>query len=142
VLSLFSLSCMPVLAQTFGEIMGEVRDSGGGIAVGARVVVTNEATAATREVSTNEAGIYSFPALLPGSYSLRVEMKGFSTSSRKNALLQVQQTVRADSALQEGEVTQVAEIVAAAGRLKTDGATIGTVIENRRIVDLPLHGRQ
>src|SRR5258705_10625744 len=90
-LSLFFLCCLPVLAQTFGEITGEVRDSGGGIAVGARVVVTNEATAATREVSTNEAGIYSFLALLPGSYSLRVEMKGFSTSSRKNVLLQVQQ---------------------------------------------------
>src|SRR5216684_2301345 len=68
-------------------------------------------------------------------------MKGFATSSRKNVLLQVQQTVRADFVLQVGEVTQVVEITATAGLLNTEDATVGTVIENKRIVDLPLNGR-
>jgi len=140
-LSLVSLCCLPTPAQTFGEITGEVRDAGGGLAIGARVILASDATSVTREISTNESGIYGFPSLLPGSYSLRVEMKGFATSSRKNVLLQVQQTVRADFVLQVGEVTQVVEITATAGLLNTDDATIGTVIENKRIVDLPLNGR-
>src|SRR6185436_8722017 len=66
---------------------------------------------------------------------------GFSTAVRSDIELQVQQTVRADFALQVGEVSQTIEVKDTASLLNTEDSTIGTVIENKRIVDLPLNGR-
>src|SRR5262245_1867143 len=71
------LCVLPVCAQTLGEITGEVRDPSGGLVVGATVAASNRATGANRTALTNEAGIYSFPALQPGMYDLKVEMTGF-----------------------------------------------------------------
>ena len=138
---LVCLACLPVFSQTFGEITGTVQDSAGAIVVGARVTVTNTGTAATRETVTTGAGVYTFPSLQPGVYNLRVEQQGFRAAVENNIELQVQQTARVDFTLQVGQLSESIEVAANAVQLNTDDATVGTVIENKRIVDLPLNGR-
>lgn len=130
-----------LLAQTFGEITGEIRDSSGAVVPGATVTVTSEGTGAARSATTNQAGAYTFPSLPPGTYDLKVEVQGFETESKRGIELQVQQTARIDFDLQIGNVSQNVEVVAGSPLLTTEDATVGTVIENRRIVDLPLNGR-
>jgi hypothetical protein len=139
--ALLVVSSAPMLAQTFGEITGEIRDSSGGVVPSATVTVTNQATGSVRTVSANQEGVYSFPSLPPGVYDLKVTAQGFEVFTRRQIELQVQQTARIDFSLQLGEVTQTIEISGGAPLLTTEDATVGTVIENRRIVDLPLNGR-
>jgi hypothetical protein len=105
------------------------------------VSATNKGTNAARSVITNDAGAYSFPSLAPGTYSLRAEKPGFKTVVRNEIELQVQQAARIDIELQVGQVNESIEVQGEAGALVTDNATVGTVIENRRIVELPLNGR-
>jgi hypothetical protein len=135
------LSAAVVSAQTFGEITGEVKDPSGAIVPGARVSVTNTATNALRSSVTNEAGIYSFPALVPGFYSVKVELPGFQPVVRSNIELQVQQTARVDFTLAVGQTSQTIEVSDFAQLLTTESATVGTVIPEKTIVDLPLNGR-
>src|SRR5438445_12027872 len=70
---------LPSFGQTFGEITGEVTDSSGAVVIGAAVSVTNPQTNFTRTATTNNAGAYSFPALLPGVYNVRAELQGFQS---------------------------------------------------------------
>ena len=134
------LLSVPCSAQTLGTITGEVRDSSGGLIPGATVTVTNTGTNATREVQSNEAGLYSFPALPPGNYVVKAELAGFTTATRP-AELHVEQTLRVDFGLQIGTLAETAEVTGVAPLITTENATVGTVIENRRIVELPLNGR-
>src|SRR6266436_6708832 len=136
--------CLPIgvaSAQTFGEITGEVKDQSGAVAPNASVTATNTATNAARTTRSNEAGIYSFPALLPGPYQVKVEAPGFQPMVRSNIELQVQQTARIDFTLAVGQITQTVEVSGTAALLTTESATVGTVIEQKSIVELPLNGR-
>ncbi len=135
------VACLPAFGQTLGEITGEVKDSAGAAIVGAKVTASNTGTKATREASTNGEGIYSFPALQPGNYDVRAEHPGFRPALNPNVELQVQQTARIDFNLQLGQVSESVEITDSAVLLNTEDATVGTVIENKRIVELPLNGR-
>jgi hypothetical protein len=138
---LFAAMGLNVRGQTFGDISGEVRDASGGIIAGAQITLTNIDTNATRLAQSNEEGLYSFPALPPASYSIRVEKQGFKTTMRTGVLLQVQQSARIDVEMAVGQVTESVEVTASAQMLSTENATVGTVIENKRIVELPLNGR-
>jgi hypothetical protein len=136
--------CLPigiVSGQTFGEITGEVKDQSGAVAPNASVTVTNTATNASRNTRTNDAGIYSFPDLVPGNYQVKVEAPGFQQMVRSDVELQVQQTARIDFTLTVGQATQTIEVSGAVQLLTTESATVGTVIEEKRITDLPLNGR-
>src|SRR5713226_6821972 len=82
------------LAQTVGEITGEIKDASGAVVGRAVVTATNPATTATRTTQSNAAGVYSFPSLPPGVYDLKVERSGFLTIARHGVQLQVQQTLR------------------------------------------------
>ena len=126
--------------QTFGSITGEVRDASGALIPDAAVVVTNTATNAARSIATNSDGIFNAPSLVPGPYAVRVERQGFRTA-QSSIDLQVQQVARVDFTLQVGEVGQSIDVSAAPPALNTEDATVGTVIETRRITDLPLNGR-
>ena len=129
------------LAQTAGEISGTVTDPAGAIIPGATIRVTNPTTNIERVTQTNSSGAYSVPALPPGEYTLRVSMVAFGTLVRNNITLQVNQVARLDIALQLGNVAEVVEVTGGAPVLETESASIGTVIENQRIVELPLNGR-
>lgn len=133
---------LPISGQiTTGEITGTVIDSAGAVIVGATVTATNPATSTQRSATTSSAGVFSLTALPPGTYTVRVEMTGFSTQSRTNIELQVAQVARLDFTLQVGNVTEVVEVQGGAALIETDNTSLGTVIENQRIIELPLNGR-
>jgi hypothetical protein len=127
--------------QTQGEITGEVTDNSGAVMAGVAITVTNQDTNVSRQAVSNSAGAYSFPSLLPGVYRLRAEIAGFQAMVRSDVPLQVQGVARIDFKMQVGQVTEVVNVAAAAPLLTTENATTGTVIENKRIVELPLNGR-
>ncbi|MDQ2949476.1 MAG: carboxypeptidase-like regulatory domain-containing protein, partial [Acidobacteriota bacterium] len=128
-------------AQTFGEITGEVRDSSGAVVPGANVTIEDRDRGTHRSGVTNDSGVYTFPSLLPGTYNVKAEKSGFRPVTQKDILLQVQQTVRLDFALEVGNVNQAVEVQASTTQLNTEDATVGTVIENKRVIELPLNGR-
>ena len=137
-LTLFSL---PLFSQTLGEITGQITDASGGIVPGATITVTNTATNAVRTAISTDAGDYAFPSLAPGVYTMRIEKVGFKTSTSRDVQVQVQQTVRLDFSMAVGQVSESIEVSAQATQLQAENATLGTVIENKRIVELPLNGR-
>jgi outer membrane receptor protein involved in Fe transport len=132
---------LPVCAQTFGEITGQITDASGAAAPGATVTATNIATNASRQTVSTDTGDYSFPSLPPGAYNVKVEKSGFKVSETKNVQVSVQQSVRLDMALAVGQVSESISVEASAAQLQTENATVGTVIDNKRIVELPLNGR-
>jgi hypothetical protein len=136
-----ALALVPLSAQTLGDIGGEVRDPAGAAVVNATVTVTNTATNAARKTTTNDSGLYAFPALQPGSYSIRVEAPGFKAYNQTGIELQVQQNARIDITLTIGQVNEVLEVTAQGALLATENATVGTVVEQKRIVELPINGR-
>src|SRR6476646_1438098 len=138
--STWLLLCAPLLAQSFGTITGAVKDSTGAVVPGATVTVVNKGTNSTRTTSSNEVGLYEFPALPPGLYTVKTELDGFKTTSR-DLELQVQQTARVDFTLELGTLSEMATVTGVSPIVETSNATVGTVIENRRIVELPLNGR-
>src|ERR1019366_7652484 len=128
-------------AQTGGQITGEVSDPTGALVPNATVTVTNSVTNMARTTTTNTSGLYSFPALTPGMYQVKAVASGFQTAVTSDVELQVQQTARVDFTLTVGQSTQTLEVVANAALLTTENATVGTVIDGARIMELPLNGR-
>ncbi len=124
-----------------GEITGTVTDTTGAVAAGATITLVHPATNTQRAVKTNNAGVYDVPALLPGLYNLKVEMQGFNSQVRNDIELQVAQVARIDMTLQVGNVSEVVEVAGGAPVIETESTSVGTVIENQRIVELPLNGR-
>lgn len=140
-LLLLLLAGVSMFGQTLGDVTGLVLDPQGAPVSGANVTLTNAATNAVRNVSTNDQGLYAFPALIPGSYSVKVDKAGFKTFTQTNIEVQVQAQVRVDINMQLGQVSETVEVVASAAALNTENATVGTVVEQKRIVELPLNGR-
>ncbi|MCS7025458.1 MAG: carboxypeptidase-like regulatory domain-containing protein [Bryobacteraceae bacterium] len=135
------LSSGSLFAQTFGDISGEVRDPSGAVIAGVTVTLTNVATNATRTTESNDQGIYVFPALQPGEYVLKAEKAGFKTFTRSGIRVEVQLSARINIELQVGSVSESIEVRDQAALLQSENATVGTVIDNKRILDLPLAGR-
>ena len=131
----------PLKAQNYAQITGTVADPSAAMVVSATITATNTATAQTREVQTNATGNYTIPFLVPGIYDLTVGHEGFKTASREGVELQLGDVARVDFQLEVGTVTEVVEVTGAAPMLNSENSVVGTVIENRRIVELPLNGR-
>src|SRR5947207_702404 len=141
VLCMVVFSVLPAVAQTQAGISGVIHDPSGAVIPGVTVTVTNPATNFVRTGISNEAGVYNFPVVQPGIYNVKVELPGFRTSEQNNVELQGQQSARIDFTLQGGDVSQTVEVEGTAALIATENATVGTVIENKRIVDMPLNGR-
>jgi hypothetical protein len=129
------------LAQTFGQITGKVADTTGGVLVGASVTVTNTQTGLTRTEQANSAGVYVFPNLPPGVYNVKVELQGFQSQAMNAVSLQVQQTARLDFAMELGTISETVVATGVAPLINITDATVGTVINNEQILELPLNGR-
>jgi hypothetical protein len=127
-------------AQGTGEFTGTIVDQSGGVMPGVTVTVTNTATGAVRSTVSNETGLYSVPALPPGAYTLVAELSGFQTTTVRGAALQVQQVAKVNFTLATGTLTESVEVSGVA-LLATQDSTVGQVIDNERIVELPLNGR-
>jgi hypothetical protein len=126
---------------TSTTILGTVTDPSGAAVTGAKVTATNVRTQVKREDVTTSTGDYSFPLLDIGEYSVSVEADGFKTATRTGLTLQINEKLRSDFTLQVGQVSERVEVTGAITALKTDEASIGEVIEQKRIVELPVNGR-
>jgi len=127
--------------QETATITGEIKDANGAVVPKATITVTNVETNISLKSETNDQGVYTVPSLKPGPYSITVEKAGFKKTLRSGVTLQVNQVVRVDVAMQVGELETVVEIVEAATLLETETSSRGSVIDQKKIVDLPLNGR-
>jgi len=136
------LACAPLFSQgNQGRITGTITDQTGGAISGATVTVKDVQRGITRDLTTGDTGEYNAPNLLPGTYSVRSEAKGFKALERQNILIEVGKEVRVDISLQPGEVSQTITITEAPPLVETTNATLGGTLSNQTINDLPLNGR-
>ena len=128
-------------AQGLGSIVGTVADSTGGILPAAKVKIIDEGTSQTREVLTNSQGYYVFPSLRPASYTLAVEAQGFAVYTRKAIPLQADQNASVNVTMSLQQSSQTIIVEAPPPQVDTTTATVSEVVDQRRIVELPLNGR-
>ncbi|MDX6464764.1 MAG: hypothetical protein QOE55_8461 [Acidobacteriaceae bacterium] len=129
-------------AQTAaGSIVGIVRDHTGNVVPGAQVTVLNGATNQSVSATTNSSGYYSFPLLQPALYQISVRAAGFKEFLQDNIQLDVAQTRNVDVGLDVGQVTESVTVTAAPPLLETQTSSLGEVIPNKSVLDLPLNGR-
>ena len=147
-LALFlALGCVLLVASTAhaqittADLVGTVRDTTGGVVPGATVTLTNDATGTSRSAITADGGTYIFTALLPGNYTIAVEIPGFRKVERSGVELQVNQRAQIDIQLEVGNVSETVQIVGTAPLLETQSSVLGTVIDEQQVQDLPLNGR-
>src|SRR5216683_242157 len=124
-----------------GRILGVVTDQSGGNVGSATVTITDVARGVSQTLTTDADGAYVAVNLLPGTYTVRVEYKGFKTFERKNILLEVGKDVRIDAVLQPGSTTETITITEEVPMVDTTSTTLGGTISNEVINDLPLNGR-
>jgi hypothetical protein len=131
-----------LLAQTpTGQVSGTISDSSSASIPGAVIRVVHIAKGIERLTTSNQAGAYAVPALEPGTYKVLIEKEGFRTATRDGIELNVNSNLRLDFTLELGSVTEAVLVQASAPLLQTSDASLGAVVENKKIVDLPLNGR-
>jgi hypothetical protein len=139
---LIHLSIYSALGQvTTGSIVGTARDSSGATAPGTTITVTNVRTNSTRKDVTDANGDYVVSALPPSDYSVKAEKTGFKTFFARQITLPVGAEIRLDIALEVGLVSEQVTIEATAALLETESTALSQVMNQKRIVDLPLNGR-
>jgi hypothetical protein len=134
-------SAVNLFAQTAGQISGHVADPTGAAIPGATITLTNVGTGAARTTVSTGSGDYSFPDVRPGTYNIQASHQGFKIAASQNVEVQVQQSLRQNFQLLIGDVTQSVTVSATGELLQVDNATLGTVIENEAVTQLPLNGR-
>jgi hypothetical protein len=134
--------CRPVLSQSnTGRILGTVSDATGAWVAGATVTITDVERGTTRGLTTDNAGEYVAPDLLPGTYKVRIEAHGFKTSERVGVGIEVAKDAQIDFALQPGQATDTVVVTSMIPLLDTTSAALGGTLSNKEINDLPLNGR-
>ena len=140
--SLSVLSTAPLFAQgTAGRILGSVTDQSGGAIAGATVIVTDVNRNVPRTLTTDQSGEYNATNLLPGSYKVHGEAKGFKAFERTGITLEVNAEVRVDLTMQTGEVSQTITVNESEPLVETTNAELGATIQSAIIQDIPLNGR-
>ena len=127
--------------QATAQIQGIVRDASGSSVPGAEVKATQTETGAARTVPTGADGTYVLANLPVGPYRIEVGKTGFTTFVQTGIVLQVATSPTVDIALKVGNVSEQVQVEANAALVETQSTNIGTVIENQRILELPLNGR-
>jgi len=124
-----------------GRILGVVTDQSGGFVANAKVTITDVARGVSQNLTADADGAYVAINLMPGTYTVRAEYKGFKTFERKNVLLEVGKDVRVDAVLQPGAANETIVITEEVPMVDTTSTTLGGTISNEIINDLPLNGR-
>ena len=140
---LFSAAAFSILQAQVdtATVVGAVQDSSGAVVPGASVTATEVNTNTKTSTRTDTAGNYVLTPLRIGNYSVAVEAQGFKKETRAGVVLQVQDRVRVDFALQVGALTEAVNIEAEVPVVQTESSSLGDVIGSRQITDLPLNGR-
>jgi hypothetical protein len=136
------LMCLPLFSQAnFGRILGIVTDQSGGVIPGATVAIVDTQRGVARTLTTNEVGEYNAPTLIPGTYMVRVEAKGFKKLERENVVLEVGRDVQVDLTVQPGERIETVTVTDSIPLVQTTNDTLGGTLDNADINDMPLNGR-
>ena len=129
-------------AQATAQMNGTVKDSSGAVLPGVEITAVQIDTGITRTTVTNETGSYTLPNLALGPYRLDASLPGFRTYRQTGIVLQVDSNPVINIVLEIGQVSEQVEVQANAALVETRNVGVGTVIENQRILELPLNGRQ
>jgi hypothetical protein len=125
-----------------GEIIGTITDASGGAVANAKITASNAATGVSRQTAAGEnTGDYIITLLPPGTYTISVEAAGFRKAVQNDVTLQVNQRLRLDVALQVGQVSETVEVNAAPPLLESQSSSVGSVISQQFVSELPLNGR-
>ena len=135
------LACEEVWAQGTAEINGRVNDQTGAALPGVEVKATQTATGLERSTVSNETGAYVFTNLPIGPYRLEATLPGFQTYVQTGIVLQVGSSPVVNPVLEVGQVAQTVEVQADAAMVETRNTDIGAVMDNQRVLELPLNGR-
>ena len=136
------LTSGPLAAQVAtGTIVGVVEDASGAVLAGAGITAVHQGTKESRQVRTNDRGEFNVPYLHIGEYSITAEAQGFQTQTLTGIQLQVDQTVKLEFSMKVGAISERVEVTAAAPLIDASTSSLGQVIGNKKILDLPLNGR-
>src|SRR5262245_3008862 len=124
-----------------GAITGVVKDEAGAVVAGARITAVNPSTSASFQTVASDTGLYTLRALPVGSYNVTVEKEGFRRAMQEGVVVRLNEEVRLDVKLAVGAVSEVQTIVSQATTVDTISSTLKNVIDQRRINELPLNGR-
>src|ERR1700730_611125 len=124
-----------------GSISGSVRDPSTAAVIAAKVTLTNIANNESRSITSNSLGYYSFPLLPPATYRLEAQAPGFKRFVRDNIKLDVALALTVDVPLELGLASESVTVTGEAPPLESESSSLGHIIENERIVNLPLNGR-
>ena len=137
--ALILLSPHAVFAQVlYGSIVGNVRDSSDAAVAGATVVINNAETNFSRQVLTNEAGIYNFTSVPAGAYDLKVTCEGFAAVTQKNVAVTINTVTRVDVSIKVGELTESITVASEAAALQTDRSEVRAEVSAREMENLPV----
>ncbi|HWQ53976.1 MAG TPA: carboxypeptidase regulatory-like domain-containing protein [Bryobacteraceae bacterium] len=139
--AIFLISPLSVKAQDArGSILGRISDPSGAVIAGADARATNASTGVTAAARSNESGSYRLPYLLPGIYTVQVETAGFKKFIREGVQVRVGDAVEVNVAMELGNAAESVEVRAETPLLSTAEASLGQVVDERRIAELPQHG--
>jgi hypothetical protein len=139
---LFSLNAASRGQALTATLTGQVSDAAGAALAGARVVALHTGTNVERAAVTDRSGAFVIPLLPIGAYEVSAELAGFKKELRRGLVLQVDQKARLDFHLPVGALSEVVTVAANGSLMQTETASAGTVIDNRRVVELPLNSRE
>ncbi len=135
--------CMPMHAQTVDTaIVGTVTDHSGAVIPGAKVTVTSVSTGIAKSAVTSATGEYTVNYLPPGSYNVAVTANGFTTTQQQGIVLQLAQQARVNFQLQVGAATEQVTVQGAPPLLQTEASSLGNVVGEDQVQNLPLNGRK
>ena len=135
-----SLLAFPLAAQN-ASLVGTVKDQQGGAIPNVTVTLTGQETGVSLTTITDSTGNYEFPTVRPGTYKLKAEQKGFQTYAQASIILAVDDRLRVDPVMQVGETSTVVTVDSQATTVSTESSSLGSVVENKKIVEMPLNGR-
>ena len=127
--------------NVYGTLAGTVNDSSGAAVADATVTLTNLDTNEKHTMSTNASGDYTFVNILPGKYKVEAEKSGFKKVVRQPILVQIESGLKVDLTLAVGSQTETIEVTSEAPLLQPETNSLGQVVEQRSVTELPLNGR-
>ena len=139
--ALLCLCALQIAAQSTATLSGTVTDPSGAVVTSAQVTVHSIGTGADRIVSTDSAGLYAVPSLQPGDYKVQVTAPGFSNYTVPKVTLDVARQVTVNAHLSVSSAGETVQVESATQQIESQTITVGQVIDNRSVQDLPLNGR-
>src|SRR6266851_7299569 len=139
--ALLFLASVSAAGQSTATLQGTVTDQKGAVVPNATVVVRNQATSIERTTQTDSNGGYQFAALPPGPYTVEVQAQGFKSATVSDLNIEVARTVVKNFQLEIGSLEQKVNITADTPVIETGTISVGTVINQRTVQEIPLNGR-